>query len=327
MKAFLKKYWSIIWLITAIVCATSLIAHAEYDSERNRVRRVVANVSSGGQMFSSNYLEKEMTIHRVPFSAGENGYCIIPVKIRNYNSTNPSRPYQGVLNYELTATLVDSNGTPIANGELGSLDITFNSKSFMWDSDSNSYIISPNIADAFVANGSGEYYTDEKIYAVSFPESMLTNDDIFVKIEANPTNGDINLATISGIFGIRSEDAGLVQGWNGYFSDDKRFTDYDAFNYAFSGNGTATITFQWCSDYLEVNQFNLDSYLLTATKSTTTINGITGNWKTVIIEADANNNLSRYDFQLYMKGDPTTNYGSGDSFWTTVEKYVSNTIN
>ena len=62
LKAFMKKYWAAVWVTAAIVCAVSWIAFAEYDSNKNRAKRVAANVSSGGQMFSSDYLEKDTPV-------------------------------------------------------------------------------------------------------------------------------------------------------------------------------------------------------------------------------------------------------------------------
>ena len=107
IKAFMKKYWAVVWLIATMVCAVSLIAFAEYDSNKNRAKRVAANVSSGGQMFSSDYLEKDMPVHRVSFSGGTDGYCVIPVQLWNFSTSNPGKGYPGVLPYTLTATLVE----------------------------------------------------------------------------------------------------------------------------------------------------------------------------------------------------------------------------
>lgn len=335
---FWKKYWSVIWLIAAIVCAVSLIARAEFDTNKNKVKRVAANVSSGGQMFSSDYLDKTTTVQRIQFSAGTNGYCPVTVKIWNHSKSNPTKAYQGELPYTWTATLVKRwvvpgeegqpdtiEYRPIAEADKGTLDIKFGGDSFAWDGDALSYTMSGN--NTFTVNADNEYVPTEHEYTISFPESMLTNDaNVYVKLEAEPTNGDISLSTISGVFSVQTAGTALTQGWTGYFSDSKINTDYDAFNYVFTGNGSASFTFQWCTDYLEVSQISLDTYGLTATSADTTINGVQGTWKTVTINANANTGVNRYDFQLFMTGDPTSNYGSGDSFWPTVESYVKNSL-
>lgn len=338
IKRFWKKYWAIVWLVAAIICAVSLIAYAEFDTNKNRVKRVVANVSSGGQMFSSDYLDKTTTVQRIPFSAGTNGYCPVNVKIWNYSESNPSKAYQGELRYTWTATLVKrvviagENGNPdtveyqpLADGDKGSLDIQFEGTSFTWNASESAYTMSDS--STFTANPSGDYVPTEHEYTISFPESMLTsNDNIYVKLEATPSNGDISLSTISGVFGVQTASSALTQGWTGYFSDSKSFTDYDAFNYVFTGNGAADFTFQWCSDYLEVSQISLATYGLTATSENATINNVHGTWKTVTIHANANTGVNRYDFQLYMTGDPTSDYGTKATFWTKVESYVKNSL-
>ena len=337
-RLFWKKYWAVIWLFTAIVCAISLIAYAEFDTNKNKVKRVAANVSSGGQMFSSDYLDKTTTVQRIPFSAGTNGYCPITVKIWNYSKSNPSKAYQGDLPYTWNAPLVKrvvisgTNGNPdtieyqpISQEDLGNLVIKFGDASFTWNVEESAYTMSGS--RTFTAT-SGDYVPNEHEYTISFPESMLSSgDNIYVKLEAVPINGDISLSAISGVFGIQTGGTSLTQGWTGYFSDNKTYADYDAFNYVFTGNGSATFTFQWCTNYLEVSQISLDAYGLTATSSNITINGVQGTWKTVTINANANTGVNRYDFQLYMTADPTKDYkAQNKTFWETVESYVNNSL-
>ena len=338
IRQFWKQYWVVVWLVVAIACAVSLFAYAEFDTNKNKVKRVAANVSSGGQMFSSDYLDKTTTVQRIPFSAGTNGYCAVNVKIWNYSETNPSKAYQGNLPYSLTATLVKrvvvpgTNGNPdtieynpISRDDLGNLDIQFEGTSFTWIGAESAYTM--NGSYTFTANLSDDYVPTEHEYTISFPESMLTNEtNIYVKLEAAPTNGDISLSAISGVFSVQTAGTALSQGWTGYFSDSKNYTDYDAFNYVFTGNGKASFTFQWCTNYLEVSQISLDAYGLTASSAEATINGVHGTWKTVTINANANTGVNRYDFQLYMTADPTRNYGTQETFWTTVESYVKNSL-
>lgn len=358
IRAFWKKYWTIVWLITAITCAVSLITYAEFDFNKNRVKRVVANVASGGQMFSSDRLDRSELTQRVQFSAGTNGYCEVHVKIWNYNVSNPLKAYQGDLSYTLKATLVKRvvvegetendpdtiEYQPITQAEFNSLVIPanpddsvikFEGQNFVWKSDSleSAYVVLvPNAQDdepCFTKDAENNYVPAQHDYTIQFPESMLANNDnLYVKLVATPTNQDINLSEISGIIGVQTASAALPQGWTGYFNDDKSYVDYDAFNYVFSGNGTKEIIFKWCTDYLEVSQICLEAYELTA-ESVSAPEGASGTWKGVKIDADANTKVNRYDFQLYMTGDPSEDYGDptlasdvDGSFWKTVESYV-----
>lgn len=348
-KLFWKKHWSVIWLFAAVICSVSLIAYAEFDTNKTRLKRVVANVSNGGQLFSSDTLDKSTPIIRTPFSAGTDGYCSVNLKIWNFSTTNPLKPYQGELPYNLKATLVkrvvipgEQEGDPdtivyqsITSDDLGTLVLKLDDNifddnlgdDFVWNATESAYVVNKNYTFSAVE---GNYVSMMHEYVVRFPEIMLVNgNNIYVKLEAIPTNGDINLMAINGILGIQTEGATLSQGWTGYFSDNKNFTDYDAFNYVFTGNGAETITFKWCSNYLEVSQISLDMYNLTATSSTETNNGVSGIWKTVTINANANTGPNRYDFQLYMTGNPARNYGdpkvtyeTNGSFWKVVESYV-----
>ena len=346
LKAFMKKYWAAVWVTAVIVCAVSWIAFAEYDSNKNREKRVAANVSSGGQMFSSDYLEKDTPVHRVPFSGGTDGYCTIPVQIWNFSTSNPGKGYPAVLPYTLTASLVERVIVPAANeGEQdtvayneitdSSLDVVIklDDQNITWVQSQSAYVLTDS-TNSFTADQSGNYPPATKVHDLKFPESLLAaGSNVYVRLEAVPTNGDTNLKPLSGIFGITSAAEALEHGWAGYFSDSKTYNDYDAFNYVFSGSGTATIDFWWCSDYLEVSQISLDKYNdpTVITSAGTTMNNVTGTWKKITLSADSDV-LNRYDFQLDMTGDPTSDYtdpaaGENESpFWKRVESYVYKTI-
>ncbi|SDB41401.1 hypothetical protein SAMN02910317_02077 [Ruminococcaceae bacterium FB2012] len=116
MKKFLKTHWIMVWLIAAVL-TSSIIVFAEYMAERNRVRRVVANVADEGQQFSSNYLKvADMELKKVSFNESEEmDYCVIPISIWNHSETNPQKAYQGDIEYSWKMQLVDKDGHLISN--------------------------------------------------------------------------------------------------------------------------------------------------------------------------------------------------------------------
>lgn len=344
----LKKHWILIWLIVAAL-AFVIVVQAEYYAEKNRVRRVVANVTSEGQLFSSNCLTpKALELKKIQI-AGEGGYCVVPVNIWNYNPSNPQKAYQGDLPYKLTFRLVDATDNPIAQDALQGITLEYSTDgspftAFEWNAGKGSYYWETN--KTFTKGvDEEEYYPDHHDFYLKFPDSVLDNDTgIYVEAIATP-NDTRSFSTISAIIGIEPRTTMLIRGWKGSFYDSHQVSDYDAFNYVLTGNGASTITLEWCSDYLEINNINLSEYAddiditssdLIGTQKT--IGDITGTWKMITINADADRTdgqghrigRNRYGFQFYMTADPNTAYGynSGTTvFWETVEKYVNFTAN
>ena len=340
MNKILKKvgkHWILIWLIVASL-ALSIIVSAKYLDEKSKVKRVAANVTENGQMFSSNYLHSgKIELKNIPFTTGKEGFCVIPVTIYNYSESNPSKAYQADLTYTLTAKLVNKSDLIISENALNGLQVGIsddgtNYRTFStlgWNSEEGCYYT--EFTKTFSQkNALGTYIPDVHNYYVRFPDSVLTSESgVYVELIATPSDTK-DFTSISVILGAQAQSGVLPRGWTGSFYDDASYTNYDAFNYVITGNGEAKLTFSWCTNFLEVNKVNLTEYGLNAESETKTINGITGIWKTVTIEADPDEEdddgnvigLNRYDFQLYMTGDPDTEYGKDDTFWSTVAKYV-----
>lgn len=340
----LKRHWMVIWLVVAIF-ALSLVVYAEYYAERNRVRRVAANVASEGQLFSSNVLTpQDIGLKKVRIAA-EGGYCVVPINIWNYNPSNPQKAFQADLSYKLTFKLVDALDYAIAQDSLNGIVIEYstdgiNFTQFAWSSEKGCYYWETN--KMFTKGAEDEEYSpDHHDFYLRFPESVLDSDPgIYVEAIASPSDTR-NFTVINAILGVQSQTTALVRGWKGSFYDSEAYQDYDAFNYVITGNGSATITIEWCSDYLEINEINLDEYASDIDSANSdlvgtnkTVGTITGTWKKLTIKADADAEdefghrigLNRYSFQFYMTADPLNDYGDSsetDSFWTTVKKYVS----
>lgn len=351
-RKFIKAHWITVWLIVAVLAFTTIVS-AEYIANKNRVRRVAANVANEGQQFSSNYLATGSTeIKKASFNAGEGGYCVIPVTIWNHSVTNPTKAYQGALPYKLEAWLVsDVSGTLISQNAdiLTTYPVEYSTDgtnysaftSLPYDVSKGYYYSNANLTFN-TKDSSGNYQVGEYTFYIRFPDTVLAaSPNLYVMVKATPDNTN-DFVSISAIMGTQKAGTILSRGWTGGFSDNITYTDYDAFNYVISGSGESVITLSWCADYIEMSEINLAQYGWTATDITsehTTKNGVEGKWKTLTFtansdEEDTDGNIigiNRYAIQFYMTGDPATDYGSGtegaNSFWTTVNSYVSFSAN
>lgn len=350
LKTFLKSHWITVWLLVVAIAFTS-IASAEYIVNKNRIRRVIANVADEGQQFSSNYLRVNGVTKKISFSDDNlsSNYCVIPIFIWNHSETNPQKAYEGLLKYDWSMQLVDKNGVKIEedNPKLSEFDIGYSTDevsytSFTYDS-TNGYYASGSNVEFDETDEGGNYVVDEKKLFVRFHKSALEadpQDDIYVRIIAKPkeTKG---LSEISATLSVQKVGKTSVRGWQGTFGDNKSNTDYDAFNYIISGNGDANITLSWCTDYLEMNQINIDEYGWGSSITTEIRDGKT--WKVLTFKADSNAGaiqsvgdettsasettigseteagiitdedgvvigIFRYDVQFYMTGDPDQFY-------------------
>ncbi|MBE5863960.1 MAG: hypothetical protein E7295_14130 [Lachnospiraceae bacterium] len=346
IKEMIKKHWITAWIILAIMGIVSTVALAEYMGQKNRIMRVAANVAGAGQPFDSNYLSSgDVSISNVPFPAASEGWCTIQVEIWNYNSNNPQKAYNGALIYDLTAQLVTSNGSLLPSGSLGSYQIGVSSDNgttytyFSSYDETNGYFMQVQSSKLFAAVN-GEYVPSIHPYVIRFPSALLNNPGIYVKLTATPTDTE-KLSALSAILGVTKQETTLSRVWEGRFNEDTTKTDYDSFNYVVSGSGESDVTFSWCTDYLQINEFNLTDYGFTATASTRTENGESTNWKTITFRANSSDTYdssgtkigvgkNRYDFQLYMttvlknvlistmneEGATETDY------WDAVKEYV-----
>lgn len=345
---FIKKNIIPIWILLAILGIASVVVFAEFMEQSNRVKRVAANVAGAGQPFDSNYLTTgSPVLSNIPFPADTTGTCPIDIKIWNYNRGNQQKTYKGPLTYDLIAQLVDSRGELLESGTLGSYQIGLsddNGSSYAYfssyDAEKGYYLL---IEDdkPFSPNASGVYEPTEHGYILSFPAAFLTDSpSIYVKVSAIPSDTE-KLSTISAIFGVTLQEDTLSRVWEGRFNEDTSRTDYDSFNYVITGSGESSITFSWCTDYLQMNEYNLTDNSFSATTSTRTDDGITTNWKTITFTANSSDTYdtygnktadgkSRYDFQLYMTTTlensliSTMSADGADSsdYWDLINNYV-----
>ena len=358
ISSFLKKHWITVWLLIAVLGAISFVAYAEYMEDSNRAKRVVANTTGAGDLFSSDYLAVgTVSEHEVEFSEPEGDYCELPVRIWNYDPSNPTLFYDDKdITYTLVAQLVKKNAAGTGYDVITAADALDNlSMSIKKDETDSAFTpFSSTSSDAetvSVGSGEGAYnytvkvdydstngyritYTgvkllksgrDENKYLIRFPKSTRTSSDkIYVKLTASPTPSLSNykgIKNLAGILSITESKEKLSQGWSYGFNDSEGNTDYDGFNYVISGNGAATITLKWRDDKFEINPYFLSDNTATIPGSVSSSTEGDVTWKSITINANSDTK-NRYDIQFYMKDAENDNYA-----WASVKTYVECTVN
>lgn len=353
------KNWITVWLVLVSMCMVYFVVFAEYIEDSKRAKRVIANTTGVGDLFSSDYLAVgSVSEHVIEFSEPEGDYCELPVRIWNYDPSNPTIYYDDKdITYNLVVQLVKKNAAGTSYEvitDANALDnLTMSIKKDSTDSEFTEFSSNPPLEATSVNVGSGddayEYkvkvdydatdgyrvtYTgvkllksgrDENKYLIRFPKSMRTSEDkIYVKLTAIPQPTLLSykgIKNLSGILSITKSKEKLSQGWSYGFNDSEENSDYDGFNYVISGNGTVTITLQWRDDKFEINPYFLSGNTETIPSGVTSniVGGIT--WKSITINADSDVK-NRYDIQFYMKDAQNDSYA-----WNSVKTYVDCSVN
>lgn len=193
------------------------------------------------------------------------------------------------ITYTLTVTLVDSSGNEIGDGDFDKYSVIFDgiTKRFSADSKSISY------QDRVLSTG-GFSYDD---FILNFDKSQLTSSNVFMKLEAVPTDPS-DLPTLSAIIGV-SYVKPYSASWTGQFTDNTpQPSDLDGFNYRLSGSGAGTITLSWDTKYIEISKWFLEenSSILTYGNSSSPVASIE-------LKVDSSKQ-NQYDIQFYRKQAP-----------------------
>ncbi|WP_377071651.1 hypothetical protein [Ruminococcus bicirculans (ex Wegman et al. 2014)] len=186
------------------------------------------------------------------------------------------------ITYTLTVTLVDSSGNEIGDGDFDKYSVIFDgvTKRFSADSKSISY------QDRVLSTG-GFSYDD---FILNFDKSQLTSSNVFMKLEAVPTDPS-DLPTLSAIIGV-SYVKPYSASWTGQFTDNTpQPSDLDGFNYRLSGSGEGTVTLTWNTNYVDISPWFKNTYGLTILKDSSGI--ATATLK--VNSAEKN----QYDIQFY----------------------------
>ena len=193
------------------------------------------------------------------------------------------------ITYTLTVKLVDSSGNEIGDADFDKYSVIFDgiTKRFSADSKSISY------QDRVLSTG-GFSYDD---FILNFDKSQLTSSNVFMKLEAVPTDPS-DLPMLSAIIGV-SYVKPYSASWTGQFTDNTpQPSDLDGFNYRLSGSGAGTITLSWDTKYIEISKWFLEenSSILTYGKSSSPVASIE-------LKVDSSKQ-NQYDIQFYRKQAP-----------------------
>lgn len=186
------------------------------------------------------------------------------------------------ITYTLTVTLVDSSGNEIGDADFDKYSVIFDgiTKRFSADSKSISY------QDRVLSTG-GFSYDD---FILNFDKSQLTSSNVFMKLEAVPTDPS-DLPTLSAIIGVLYVKP-YSASWTGQFTDNTpQPSDLDGFNYRLSGSGEGTVTLTWNTNYVDISPWFENTYDLTISKDSSGI--ATATLK--VNSAEKN----QYDIQFY----------------------------
>lgn len=193
------------------------------------------------------------------------------------------------ITYTLTVTLVDSNGNEIGDADFDKYSVTFDGVTNRFSADSKSI----SYQDRVLSTG-GFSYDD---FILNFDKSQLTSSNVFMKLEAVPTDPS-DLPTLSAIIGV-SYVKPYSASWTGQFTDNTpQPSDLDGFNYRLSGSGAGTITLSWDTKYIEISKWFLEenSSILTYGKSSSPVASIE-------LKVDSSKQ-NQYDIQFYRKQAP-----------------------
>ena len=295
LRTLLKKNWIIVWLVLSVISLAVFFGTAEYITNHNRVKRVIAVTSRKAQLFSSDRLlfltgdTPEKKWYSIDNKETEqiNGFYEVPVHIWNFDPANPKALYDGELHYTLTATLVDGNGNPVTLASMnyqvtenevtetrtltikledkdettGAIN-TIELKPSNWggtesDNVKISYEKSHILSESITVNGT-DYSNKEHTVTLYFDAALLEEaslNDVRVKLTASPV-GHQDLTALSAIIGVKQSTQAPPSGWKGYLQETSSFDEYNGFNYLISGYGEEELTLYYRSDLLEINYWN-----------------------------------------------------------------------
>ncbi|WP_294483582.1 hypothetical protein [uncultured Ruminococcus sp.] len=344
----IKKQWLHIWIVFAIIALSSMGAMAVYISANSTMKRVVVSTSSQGKLFSSNVLVEDGINTYIPryFPSLTDKTQTYPVDVYlwNYSLTNPARWYSDDIDYTITFTLTDSEGTPLDAATIGSRTVIIADK---YDNTLATLNGTTPILTYTKSTESLDYNASlsaENHYTMKYSGNWdLDNDtDICVKVDVQLENGGDtakyqDLSPLGGIIGLKRSVSTESTGWQAYISeqaDSKTVTDCDGYNMVVSGSGAAIITIKWDTRYLDCNKSFYDNSIYSfgtysdSTKEVSYTAPETGsNIATLVIKADTasavTSNRNRYDIQFYKTG---TGESADWSFITNTESSLSDSV-
>lgn len=342
---FIKKQWLLVWVVVSAVIILSMVSMAAYISTNSSMKRVVASISSQGKLFSSNVLVEDGVNTYIPryFPALSDTTQTYPVEIIlwNYDLTNPAKWYPEDIDYTVTFTLTDSEGTPLTSSDIGSRSVIVS------DIDDTQLAVLSESALTYTRSADSLTYNSatasENKYRLLFSGNWnLDNDtEICVKVDVQfNKNGDEkkyqDLSALGGIIGLKRSVSTESAGWQAYVSEkgNSPVSNFDGYNLIVTGSGEATITIKWDTRFITCNKYfcdgsiyNFGTYSDNSKEVDYTQPASGSNIATLVIKANSSsavtNYRNRYDIQFYKtgKGQP-----ADWNFITNNESALSNTV-
>lgn len=283
-KNSVKKLWAVVWAAVVTAVLVGIVSGAAYIN-RNSVKRVVSTQSGSGTAFSSNYLmpvtkdTSAYILKNVSFSKSAET-TELEIDVCNYVQNDPSKVNENDIEYTLTLTLLNTDGTENTSSDIGSLSVKYKNVTYNF---ANGVCI---IADQKLVGNTKSVNT----YTLTVPKALVNN--INIQAVAEPSSSSYSATggyKLGRIFTFSDYNATAT--WTGSFAETAT-DNYDAFNYVLKGQGKGTVTLTWDPEQLEISKIFLDNNNLQAESGT-------GNTKILTIEVDSNNKQSRYDIQFY----------------------------
>ncbi len=355
MKKFfkkLKKYWITVWLVVAVAAVSVFVVYASYTGIYS-VKRVVSTKASAGVLFSSNSMQSysgDAIPSRHITTSQESGAYTYNLTVCDFAQVDPTTRYTSNdgIPYTLTAQLyVKMGGTtyyPVSDTTHVSEEVRNDAKdrnfSIRYSSDGGDDVTSSNESISLVddINDDGKRfdvvtYANTRIrpkvegreipngtnkYAITFDGYELTDNqtyDYYVKVVAEPTNGDAALEKIA-CYLYLTKTVTANAAWSGRLQETGDTSGYDAYNFVVEGTGLGTVKVRWNSNFIDVNEIFIAQNDLQVFDETT--NGQENGWKYFELKVGkevSGTVISRYEIQLYK------NNTDGD--YSNVSTYIS----
>ena len=255
-------------LLLAVLFAVSTFAgvrvgFAAYSSVQNVKRVVQLSKKVEDVLFSSNYLSKFISTDDnygasklINFTRSDGETAGVKrsfvVTVNNFDLSNHSLWNDKDINYTLTVTVLDKNGTPITDtAKLSGMSVSDGTTTHEFGTNNTVTIVNQILS-------TGKRSTNS--YTITLNENYK---DIKLKVEAVPKDYDVTKNyKLCKIFEFGEISANTDVRWTGTFSDAKvtsataennQIDDLDGFNYRLAGSKDGKVTLTWNKKYVDIS--------------------------------------------------------------------------
>ena len=226
-------------MLIAVTSVISIPAFSEYLRDRNREKRVVANISTEGKRFSSDRLTNasDASAYEVPVTIGNDQETVtVDFQIFNHIYSDTMHYYPSPIYYQIEAKLVNQTGNTISASnsyfESGKYGIKkYNDTNFTTFSAYNSEIpdlTEPENPVRIKNQFSGNAEETPHKYLLCFPTNLkdaADEDRIYIELKAVPcsdaglTHPISELGVLKGRLSFTPKAQSISLGWSGEFQE------------------------------------------------------------------------------------------------------------